>query len=163
MRVGVISDTHLTGRRALPPLILEAFTGVACILHAGDIATGEVLDELRAIAPVHAVCGNVDPPDLAAALLDALVLDLGGARIGLTHGHLGRGDTTPARASSMFAGVAGLRAVVFGHSHQPYNEMHGGILLFNPGSPTDRRRQPRHSAGLLTIEDGAIRGDILYF
>ena len=163
MRVGVISDTHIYDRRrVIPPMVWQAFAGVDCILHAGDIARQDVLDELAALAPVHAVYGNVDPPELVSTLKAALVLDLDGARIGLTHGHLGRGRTTPQCALSLFTGVKGLRAVVFGHSHEPYNQAQRGVLLFNPGSPTERRRQPRPSYGFLTIEDGLVGGQIVY-
>ena len=163
MRVGVISDTHIYDRRrVIPPMVWQAFAGVDCILHAGDIARQDVLDELAALAPVHAVYGNVDPPELVSTLKAALVLDLDGARIGLTHGHLGRGRTTPQCALSLFVGVEGLCAVVFGHSHEPYNDVQRGVLLFNPGSPTERRRQPRPSYGFLTIEDGLVGGQIVY-
>ena len=163
MRVGVISDTHIDGRRrVIPAAVWEAFAGVDCILHAGDIARQDVLDELAALAPVDAVYGNVDPPELVSTLKAALVLDLDGARIGLTHGHLGRGRTTPQCALSLFTGVEGLRAVVFGHSHEPYNQAQRGVLLFNPGSATERRRQPRPSYGFLTMENGLVRGEIAY-
>ena len=163
MRVGVISDTHIYDRRrVIPAAVWQAFAGVNCILHAGDIARQDVLDELATLAPVHAVYGNVDPPELASSLKAALVLDLDGARIGLTHGHLGRGRTTPQCALSLFVGVEGLRAVVFGHSHEPYNSVQRGVLLVNPGSPTERRRQPRPSYGFLTIENGLVRGQIVY-
>jgi putative phosphoesterase len=163
VRVGVISDTHIYNRRrVIPPMVWEAFAGVDCILHAGDIARQDVLDELAALAPVHAVYGNVDPPELASTLKATLVLDLDGARIGLTHGHLGRGRTTPQCALSLFVGVEGLRAVVFGHSHEPYNSVQRGVLLFNPGSPTERRRQPRPSYGFLIIENGHVHGQIVY-
>lgn len=163
MRVGVISDTHIAdGRRVILAAVWEAFSGVDCILHAGDVARAQVLEELELLAPIYAVYGNVDPPELAARLDVARVLDLGGARVGLTHGHLGVGRSTPQMAHSMFKGVVGLSAVIFGHSHEPYNAMLGGVLLFNPGSPTERRRQARHSYGLLTIEDGAVRGEIVY-
>ena len=163
MRLGVIADTHIYDRRrAIPAAVWQAFAGVDCILHAGDIVQLDVLDELSALAPVHAVHGNVDPPELVSTLKAALVLDLDGARIGLTHGHLGRGRTTPQCALSLFVGVEGLRAVVFGHSHQPYNDMQRGVLLFNPGSPTERRRQPQPSYGFLAIENGLVRGQIVY-
>jgi uncharacterized protein len=163
VRVGVISDTHIYDqRRVIPAAVWQVFAGVDCILHAGDIARQDVLDELAALAPVHAVYGNVDPPELVSTLKAALVLDLDGARIGLTHGHLGRGRTTPQCALSLFTGVEGLRAVVFGHSHEPYNNVQRGVLLFNPGSPTERRRQPQASYGFLTIENGLVRGQIVY-
>lgn len=166
MRVGVLSDTHIYDRhdrrRVIPPAIFTAFLNVDCILHAGDVACRAVLDDLAALAPVHAVYGNVDPPELTSALPASLLLDLDGALIGLTHGHLGHGRTTPRHALSLFAGTEELRAVVFGHSHEPHNSMVDGVLLFNPGSPTERRRQPRHSFGFLHIEHGAVRGEIVY-
>ena len=120
MRVGVISDTHIYDRRrVIPAAVWQAFAGVDCILHAGDIARQDVLDELATLAPVHAVYGNVDPPELASTLKAALVLDLDGVRIGLTHGHLGRGRTTPQCALSLFVGVEDLRAVDHGDSPVP--------------------------------------------
>lgn len=163
LRIGVISDTHISSpRRAIPPDVLRAFEGVDCILHAGDVARQEVLDDLGLLAPVYAVAGNVDPPELFWTLRDRRLVELDGVRIGLTHGHLGQGETTPERALSRFAGTDGLRAVVFGHSHEPYNAVHDGVLLFNPGSPTERRRQPRHSYGFLTVDGRAVRGEIVY-
>jgi putative phosphoesterase len=169
MRIGVISDTHIAagrdgqaGRRVVPPAVFRAFLDVDLILHAGDIAHQGVLDDLAALAPVHAVQGNVDPLELARSLPERLALDLDGARVGLTHGHLGRGRSTPERARGQFVGDDGLAAVVFGHSHEPCNHFEDGALLFNPGSPTERRRQPRPSYGLLTIENGAVRGEIVY-
>ncbi len=165
-RIGVISDTHITSeRRVIPPAVWEAFVGVDAILHAGDIARQEVLDDLGALAPVHAVHavhGNVDPHELVSTLPDRLVRNLEGARIGLTHGHLGTGRATSENARNIFADIEGVRTIVFGHSHEPYNSVERGVLLFNPGSPTERRRQPRPSYGLLTVEDGAVRGEIVY-
>jgi predicted phosphodiesterase len=90
------------------------------------------------------------------------VLNFDGVTVGLTHGHLGRGRSTPQCALRAFDGVPNLRAVVFGHSHEPYNALIGGVLLFNPGSPTERRRQPRHSYGLLTVENGGVHAEIVY-
>src|SRR5438093_519933 len=98
LRVGVIADTHIAdGRRVIPGAVWEAFAGVDCILHAGDIARRAVLDELALLAPVHAVYGNLDPFELASTLPEWRVLDLGGVRLGLTHGHLGHWRTTPER------------------------------------------------------------------
>lgn len=164
MRVGVIADTHIADqRRSIPAVVLEAFTGTDCILHAGDLVCSEVLETLTTIAPVHAVFGNMDPPNVRQRLQASLVVEVGGLRLGLTHGHLGRvALTTPQRALERFSRVPGLSAVVFGHSHDPYNQRHGGILLFNPGSPTERRRQPRPSYGLLEIRDTSIQGTIVY-
>lgn len=163
IRVGVISDTHIADRRrVIPGAVWAAFTGVDCIVHAGDIARREVLDELAMLAPVYAVYGNMDPYELANTLPERRMVDLDGVRLGLTHGHLGQGRTTPERAWNAFRDVEGLRVVVFGHSHEPYNTVERGVLLFNPGSPTERRRQPRHSYGLLTVADGEAHGEIVY-
>jgi putative phosphoesterase len=163
VRIGVLSDTHIRDEhQALPERIWELFDGVDCILHAGDVSHRSVLDRLASLAPVYAVRGNVEAPELAASLPDSRVLEMGGVRIGLTHGHLGPGNTVPETARRYFAHQDGVAAIVFGHSHAPHSTRVGDVLLFNPGSPTQRRRQSRHSVGLLTVEDGNVRGEILY-
>ncbi len=165
LRIGVIADTHITspdGRRTIPPVVLEAFRDVSCILHAGDASCRAVLDKLKRFAPIYAVCGNVDDADLTYRLPTARLLHFGSISIGLTHGHIGEARTTPSRALRRFRGAPGLRAVVFGHSHEPYNCSQEGVLLFNPGSPTERRRQPRPSFGLLTIAGEDVSGEIVY-
>jgi putative phosphoesterase len=162
-RIGVLSDTHLTGPGVeLPQALLEAFDTVSAIIHAGDIVSVQVLDRLRQIAPVHAVHGNVDPPDLHSILPAKVVINFEGIRIGVTHGHLGRGATTPECALHYLAPDAPLHAVVFGHSHIPLAEQRHGVLLFNPGSPTQPRRQPRRSCGLLIVEEGLLRAQHIY-
>lgn len=161
MRIGIISDTHIPSRAAkLPAFVARAFADVELILHAGDINDYAVLRALNAIAPAEAVAGNVDPPGLVEALGTELLLDLAGFRVGLTHGHLGRGGTALERAFNTFGGKADV--VVFGHSHQPFKTVKQGVLLLNPGSPTDKRRQPRYSLAKLTLTNRAI-GEILYF
>jgi len=160
IKIGVVSDTHISGpTRALPAALWQAFADARMILHAGDLTTLGVLRELEALCPVHAVYGNCDGPEVVARLASTAVVSVEGLRIGLTHGHLGRGATTPARARNAFADVA---CVVFGHSHEPYNRAEGGVLLFNPGSALERRRQPHPSYGLLTIADGQIRGEVVW-
>lgn len=162
MRIGVVADTHIPGRaRALPAGLLEGLQRVDLILHAGDICIGAVLEELAAVAPVVAVAGNNDPPDLARTLGWQQVVSAGGRRIGLVHGHRGKGATTPQRALNAFSSAA-VDCVVFGHSHIPYLELHEGVLAFNPGSPTDRRRRPTFSYGILHIGPDAIRGELRY-
>lgn len=167
LTVGVVSDTHLYDRpsgRDLPPTLLDelAKARVGLILHAGDIFAPWVLDRLSAIAPVLAVTGNGDAAAMRLALPRSRVVTVGPHRLGLVHGHEGRGATTPLRALNTFlttgeepAGELPVSCVVFGHSHQPLSRLHqpGGILLFNPGSPTDKRAQPYHSFGLLRIAD----------
>lgn len=161
-RLGVIADTHITSARAvLPAAMLEGLSGVDAILHAGDLVDRSVLAALERIAPVHAVYGNCDPPALAAELPGRRVVAVGSARLGLTHGHLGSGPDTPRRARAYCASFGQLHAIVFGHSHQPYNAVLDGVLLFNPGSPTQRRRQPYPSYGLLEIEGEQVHGRII--
>ncbi len=159
IRIGVVSDTHIPMRaRFLPPALLEGLQGVDLILHAGDLVDEAVLWELMAIAPVEAVGGNVDPPELRNRLGRFKLLNLGGFNVGLFHGD-GAGGSTPLRALSFFSDA---HCVVFGHSHRAYNERHGQVLLFNPGSPTDKRGASQPSYGILEIGNG-IRGEIIYF
>jgi len=161
MRVGIISDTHIPSRaRELPAFVAQAFAGVDLILHAGDISDYSVLQALNAIAPTEAVAGNIDPPGLVESLGQERLLTLAGYRIGLTHGHLGRGRTTPDRAFNTFKDRADV--IVFGHSHQPLQAEKHGVLLLNPGSPTDKRRQPRYSLAILILAE-KVDSEVLYF
>jgi uncharacterized protein len=144
---------------------------VDLILHAGDLVIPAVLEILRRVAPVEAVAGNNDPPDVVKMLGRRKVIERGGVRIGLVHGDRGRGKNTPDRAARAFA-EGEVDCVVFGHSHLPYlgppvdveglPPVAGGLLLFNPGSPTDRRHAPRKSYGMIEIEDGKISARHLY-
>lgn len=162
-KLGVLSDTHQgEGRVALPEPLLRAFAEVDGILHAGDLICQEVLDRLRDLAPLWSVHGNMDPPGLQARLPDRLTLTMEEVTIALTHGHLGRGPTTPARALEYAGADPKVGVVVFGHSHEPYNSRHGAVLLFNPGSPTQPRRQPRPSYGILEIEGDQARATLYY-
>ena len=153
--IGCVSDTHIPTRASyLPGRLLAALAGVDLILHAGDLVSEEILTPLRLVAPVEAVAGNMDPPGLAEDLDRAVLLSAGPWRIGLTHGDEGPGRTTPERALGMFRGVD---VVVFGHSHRPLNERWGGVLLLNPGSATNPRRELRPSCAILTLPDPAAR------
>lgn len=149
--VAIISDTHLPrGQRRLPDACLERLQAAELILHAGDLCTLAVLEALRRIGPpVHAVYGNVDEPALRARLPERLELEIAGVRVGLVH-DAGRASGRLARMRALFPDCA---AVVFGHSHTPLLEQRDGFQIFNPGSPTDRRRQPSRTMGLLRIAD----------
>lgn len=158
MRIGVIADTHIPKRAlVIPAQVLDAFRGVDLILHAGDLVIPEVLEALERLAPVQAVAGNNDPPDLETKLGLTREAHLAGYRIGLTHGNAGTGKSTVERALSHFPGAD---CVVFGHSHIPYSQWHGATLAFNPGSATDRRRAPHCSYGMLYLEPGGIRAEL---
>ena len=154
MRIAIISDTHLPrGRRALPPACLERLRAADAILHAGDFAALAVLRELEALGPpVHAVQGNVDDPELRLALPVRTELTLGGARIGMVH----NAGPAQGRLGRLRARFPDADAVVFGHSHIPLHEAAEGFQIFNPGSPTDRRRQPRHTMGEAVVENGRL-------
>lgn len=161
MRIGVLSDTHLQPGQFLPRSVWEALDGVDLILHAGDSVVPEVLADLKALAPVTAVRGNCDSWDLQS-LPEREILEVGGVRIGLIHGNCGLGRTTPDRAFSAFVGTH-VDIIVFGHSHSPYRVWRDGILLFNPGSPTQKRREPQASMGILEIGQGEIKAEHIYF
>jgi uncharacterized protein len=163
--VAAISDTHLPrGARRLPESCLERLRAADAILHCGDFSTTGALEELRALGPpVHGVRGNVDEPALRDLLPEELVVELGGARIGMLHAPgpaAGRGE----RLVRRFPGCA---AIVFGHTHLPQVErfdvvgLLNGVWLLNPGSPTERRRAPFHSLLELTVESGRIRPELV--
>jgi uncharacterized protein len=150
--VAVISDTHLPrGNRTLPAACVERLRSADLILHAGDLVTADVLADLRALGPpVQAVHGNVDDEQVRRLLPSARLVDAGGARIAMTH------DAGPVggRLRRLRARFADADAVVFGHSHIPLHERDdSGFQIFNPGSPTDRRRQPVHTMGLARVGD----------
>ena len=159
-RIGVISDTHIPHFSKLPEAVWELFRGVEQIIHAGDLSILRVIDELETIAPVVAVQGNVEHEEVVAKLPIKREIVVGGCRIGIVHI---LGDAT-SRARVARREFPNARVVIFGHSHVPYNQEHDGQLLFNPGSATDRRRQPQCSIGILHIDDEAerVRGEIIW-
>jgi len=156
VRLAVISDTHLPrGSRRLPDACRAELDRADLILHGGDIATAGVLDELEAIGPlVHAVLGNVDrDPALAARVPVTRVVEAAGARIAMVHD----AGPAPGRLARLRARFPGSDVVVFGHSHVPLHQTaEDGFQIFNPGSPTDRRRQPRHTMGIAEVSGGRV-------
>ncbi|HEY7487485.1 MAG TPA: metallophosphoesterase family protein [Streptosporangiaceae bacterium] len=154
MKVVAISDTHAPRRwRSCPPAVAGHLRDADLILHAGDVCTAAVLDELTSYAPVRAVLGNNDGPDVAAwGAPERLELDLDGLPVAMVHDS-GQAAGRTARMRRWFPAA---ELVVFGHSHIPLDQTGDGVRIFNPGSPTDRRRQPRGTIGLLTIEDGRL-------
>ena len=162
MTIGILSDTHIPKRALrLPEPVLERFGSVDHIIHAGDISDPSVLRDLERLAPVTAVAGNADGEELRQRLGEEKLLTAGAFKIGIFHGH-GTGRTTPKRALRRFRGLE-VSCIVFGHSHIPYCRDHEGILLFNPGSPTDKRRQPFYSFGILEFNGASIRPRLIYF
>ena len=152
----VLADTHIPRRAcALPEELVPYLRKADLILHAGDLIEASVLDELSLYAPVRAVKGNMDPPDVN--LPETLEFDFGGAWIAMIHDS-GRKEGRRRRLKRRFPDA---RVVVFGHSHAPFLEDENGLLLLNPGSPTDKRRQPRHTFALLRTEEGDVRAEIV--
>jgi uncharacterized protein len=149
--IAVLADTHMPkGGRALPPRCVDLLREADTTLHAGDFFALETFQEIKSLSrgPVHAVYGNVDQPDLRKLLPETIEVDLDGIRLAMIH------DSGPAKArlGRMRKRFPDADAVVFGHSHLPLHEEADGFQIFNPDSPTERRRAPRHSMGLLRVE-----------
>jgi uncharacterized protein len=162
VRLAVISDTHLPrGSRTLPPACVERLRDADLILHAGDLSTESVLAEIAALGPpVRAVHGNVDEPALRLRLPSALLVAAEGARIAMVHDAGAAGG----RLARLRARFPDADAVVFGHSHLPLHERDEvtGFQIFNPGSPTERRRAPSHTMGMAEVAgDGSVRFELV--
>jgi uncharacterized protein len=158
LKIAIVSDTHLPrGNRALPPRCLQLMRESDLIVHAGDFTTQEVLDSIRGLGPpVSAVRGNMDTGPLRR-LPEQTTIDAGGTQVAVVHdGGPSRGRLERLRARFPDAG-----AVVFGHSHIPLHEQTGGFQIFNPGSPTDRRRSPHHTMGLAEAVGGELRFELV--
>jgi putative phosphoesterase len=146
------------GRRRLPERCAEILAGCDMIVHAGDIMTLEALAEIEAIGPpVKAITGNMDGWELRERIPDEAELELAGARLALVH-DAGPADGRLARMRRRFPGAD---AVIFGHSHVPLHEREGDFQIFNPGSPTERRRAPHHAMGIAHIENRAIEFELV--
>jgi uncharacterized protein len=154
MKVAVLADTHAPRYwKSCPAAVARRLERVDLILHAGDVCRATVLEELAAFALVRAVLGNNDTPDVAAwGAPETLRLDLDGLPAAMVH-DAGPARGRPARLRRRFPDA---ELVVFGHSHIPLDESGDGVRIFNPGSPTDRRRQPRGTMGLLRVEVGRL-------
>lgn len=148
MIVSVLADTHIPKRaKDLPSEAYKLIEKSDAIIHAGDILTSDFLARLSKILPVYAVLGN---NDIGVTLPETLELELDGVNIAIIH------DSGPrtGRRNRMKKRFPKARIVIYGHSHIPDCSDEDGLLLFNPGSPTDRRRQPEHTMGLLKIAEG---------
>ena len=155
MRIGVVSDTHMSRMEpAYEAALAERFAGVDMILHAGDLTGLAVLDGL--VAPqVHAVCGNMDDYLVATSLPPKRTITVEGYRIGLIHGW-GAPNGLEKRVLAEFEDVD---CVVYGHSHRPYNHQHKGVLLFNPGTAQPGYRGGA-TLGILSVDNG-LKGEII--
>ena len=159
MQIAIISDTHLPrGLRRLPDACVERLVEADLVIHAGDFIRVSVLRELQAYAQVIAVHGNVDDSEVRDALPETAEFDAGGARIAVIH------DAGPAhhRLERLRYRFPTAGAVVFGHSHQPLHETASdGFQIFNPGSPTERRRAPHHTMGIARAAGGGLAFELI--
>jgi putative phosphoesterase len=154
VRAVVLSDTHLRAgaARRLPDVVYEALASADVVLHCGDVVERTLLDDLAAYAPVYAVLGNNDVM-LRGTLPERLVVELDGVRVGMVHDS----GPTKGRPARMRRAFPTCELVVFGHSHAPVDEQGiDGQWLLNPGSPTQRRRQPHPSFATLAFEGSRI-------
>ena len=154
LAVAVLADTHIRrgGRRRLPPTAYPVLEQADVILHGGDVVDDGLLHELDELAPTHAVLGNNDG-ELVGVLPGSRVLDLAGVQVAVVH------DSGPRRGreTRLWRQFPTADVVVFGHSHEPVDTVGvGQQRLFNPGSPTERRRQPSHTMGWLALADGRV-------
>jgi uncharacterized protein len=154
VKVVAIADTHAPRRwKSCPPAVASWLEDADLILHAGDVCVPSVLDELSAFARVVAVCGNNDGPDVVAwGAPETVELDVEGVRVAMIHDS-GHKDGRLERMRRRFPSAD---LVVFGHSHIPLDISTNGLRIFNPGSPTDRRRQPHGTIGVLEFADGQL-------
>jgi putative phosphoesterase len=162
VEIAIISDTHMPkGARRLPPACVERLRAADLIVHAGDLSTLAVLEEIREYGPVVAVQGNVDDAGVRVALPTVATVDVDGSRLVVIH------DAGPSvgRLARMRRLFPEADAVVFGHSHIPLHEFtddESGFQIFNPGSPTERRRAAHHTMGIArTGIDGGLRFELI--
>jgi putative phosphoesterase len=152
MRIGVVSDTHLSRQATkLPDELVKGLSGVQYILHAGDWVSPHVFDMFNQIAPCEGVAGNNDGIEIIEQMGKKKIIEWAGYRIGLVHGH---GYHTKTEIGARLAFLHDKPdIIVFGHSHIPYLLQEQHQLIFNPGSPTDKRTQERYSYGILELTD----------
>jgi len=157
--IAILSDTHLPrGGRRLPEACFERLREADMILHAGDFTARSVLAELESLGPpVVAVRGNVDEPALQRALPEIRVVPAEGISIGMVHD----AGSALGRLERLRRRFPGADAAVFGHSHLPLHERVEGFQIFNPGSPTERRRAPAHTMGMARVEDGRVGFELI--
>jgi putative phosphoesterase len=159
VQLAIISDTHMPrGARALPRECVERMRAADAILHAGDLVALEVLELLESLGPpVHAIHGNVDDPEVRMRLPAVRLVEAEGARIVMTHD----GGPAAGRLGRLRRRFPGADAVVFGHSHMPLHERGDGFQIFNPGSPTERRRAPSRTMGVATARAGRLEFELV--
>ncbi len=158
MRIVVLSDTHMPrAAEDLPASVYKEIESSDMILHAGDFVETDILNKLRKLKPIRAVCGNMDSQAVRNELKQKEIITIGKFKIGLTHGY-GAPAGMIETVASEFTGVD---MIVFGHTHSPISISKGGVMFFNPGSPTDTVFAKINSFGIIEITDDTIKGKII--
>lgn len=175
MKIGVLADTHVPSKDTmLPAAVLDAVRGMDIILHAGDVGGIEILQQLEPIAQTYAIYGEQDDAKVRKYLQEKQRLEFENRSIGLVHGNraleggliarlsfnMNKNARLQAVCASALAEYPDVDAIVFGHTHEPYMKMHGGVLLFNPGAAVLPSGKPG-SIGVLEITNQAIKGRII--
>jgi putative phosphoesterase len=163
--IGLVSDTHLPRfGRALPRALVAGLraAGVDRVLHMGDMIDPLAIELFEALAPFDGVAGNNDSASIWDRYGRKKIITVEGVRIGMVHGDVGRARTAHANAIAAFAGET-VDVVLYGHSHQPVVERRGGLLVANPGSPTDKRMMPTFSYGILTVDGAHAAISLAYY
>ncbi|SDW12486.1 hypothetical protein SAMN05518848_101329 [Paenibacillus sp. PDC88] len=152
IKITVLSDTHMPRMsKQLPAPLLQDLQDTDYIFHAGDWTDISLYEELQSMGKLHGVYGNTDLAIIRGLLPEQTIVEAGGKRFGIVHGHMGRGSTED-NALQAFKSEQ-VDCIVFGHSHIPVLKEENGIILFNPGSPTDKRRQSQYSHGVIRVDD----------
>ena len=157
MKIVVISDTHIPRvAHDIPPQIYSDIETCDAIINAGDFVEEALLDKLNILRKTYAVCGNMDTDNLRRRLKQKEVIKFGKFKVGIIHGYGAPRDIE----ETVMKEFTEVDAIVFGHSHSATNVLKSGILLFNPGSPTDKIFAKSNSYGILEISD-KIEGRII--
>jgi putative phosphoesterase len=162
MKIGVISDTHLSTLTGdFITLAKDRLAACDMVVHAGDFTSPEIYFFLKELTSGNliAVYGNMDPPEISSLLPEKVIFEAGGIKIGVMHGGGAPHDLEERVARAFFD--EGVGCIIYGHSHNGANHTQNDILFFNPGSPTDRYHATMNSIGFLTIEHGEIFGEIV--
>ncbi|MCA0754223.1 metallophosphoesterase [Paenibacillus sp. N4] len=164
MKIVVVSDTHMPRmNKKLPDRLLRELKTAKAIIHAGDWTNLSVYESLAAFAPVYGVAGNNDGADIIHKFGFRRLIELDGVKMGIVHGHgTGKRIDTEARALEAFKNVS-LDVLIYGHSHIPVLKRSAGLLVFNPGSPTDKRKQPLYSFGIFKLASGTVTAKHIYY
>lgn len=151
MKIGVISDTHLSAvANTFPQQLIKELKKVDLIIHAGDHCEERYLNKLKSINELRTVAGNSDSYNLKQKLKEKLTFEIAGKKISIIHGHQFRGRNILQGLNYTFVDSD---IIIFGHTHRPFNERLSDKLFFNPGSPTDKRLEKNYSFGIIEIKE----------